>query len=349
MPDQPTRSQRTLIRLLLVAASFAAGAVGWFLLGEPETVIAEETPHQKVLARIGDIAITETEITARAAAGLAKIERQRHELIAATVNTAVIDRLLDLEAEKHGITKEELLKTEVEDKLSEVAAEDVDKYYAARQARIRQPKERVEEQIRKILTYEAFLERLKAAYEIEYLIEPFRVEVEATGPAQGPEDAPVTIVEFSDFQCPYCGRMASTMSELRKTYGDKVRIVFRQFPVPGHTQARKAGEASLCADEQGKFWEMHDLMYGEQSKLAVEDLKQKAATIAELDAEAFDECLDSEKYAQAVADDYRAGTRLGISGTPTFFINGRFVSGAVGIETFTEIIDEELEQHKQTG
>ncbi|MCP4660479.1 MAG: DsbA family protein [bacterium] len=349
MRDQPTTRQRTLFRLLLLAASFAAGAVGWFLLGEPETVIAEETPHQKVVARVNGIAISESKIMERAAGGLAKLERQRHELLVATINTEVIDHLLLLEAEKRGITREELMKIEVEDKVSEVAAADVDAFYAARQARIRQPKQRVEGQIRKLLGYEAFVGRLKAVYEIEYLLEPFRVEVAATGPAKGPKEAPVTIVEFSDFECPFCGRIAPTMSELLENYGDKVRVVFRQFPLPAHSKARKAGEASLCADEQGKFWEMHDLMFGDQQNLDGEVLKQKAATIADLDGEAFNECLDSEKHAQTVADDVTAATRLGLSGTPAFFINGRFVSGAVGIETFTEVIDEELAQLKKAG
>ena len=131
------------------------------------------------------------------------------------------------------------------------------------------------------------MEQLETAAKIEILTEPFRVEVAAVGPSKGPEDAPVTIVEFSDFECPFCNRVNASMEKIRETYGDKVRIVFRQFPLQIHENARKAGEASLCADEQGKFWEMHDGMFAEQKNLGGEGLKSIAAKIEGLDTEAL--------------------------------------------------------------
>ena len=159
----------------------------------------------------------------------------------------------------------------------------------------------------------------------------------------GPIDAPVTIVEFSDFQCPFCSRVIPTLKQIEESYGDKVRLVFRQFPLHRlHPQAQKAAEASLCADDQGKFWEMHDAMFADQRGLAVDSLKAKAAEL-ELDTATFDECLDSGKYAERIETDLAEGAAVGVTGTPAMFINGRFLSGAVPYEQIAAVIDQELE------
>jgi len=152
----------------------------------------------------------------------------------------------------------------------------------------------------------------------------------------------VTIVEFSDFECPYCSRVIPALEQVLDTYGDQVRLVFRQFPLNNiHPNAQKAAEASLCANDQGKFWEMHDLMFKEQRSLELEQLKEKAARL-ELDVEAFNECVDSSKYAEAVMSDQEAASRVGVSGTPALFINGRFLSGAQPYEQLAVVIDAEL-------
>jgi protein-disulfide isomerase len=153
----------------------------------------------------------------------------------------------------------------------------------------------------------------------------------------------VTIVEFSDFQCPFCSRLLPTMEQVKQKYGDKVRIVFRQYPLPMHPNAQKAAEASLCANEQGKFWEMHDAMFKNQQELAVDNLKSKAAALG-LKAETFNQCLDSGKYAAQIQGDIKAGSAVGVSGTPAMFINGRFISGAVPLEQITSVIDDELKR-----
>jgi protein-disulfide isomerase len=167
------------------------------------------------------------------------------------------------------------------------------------------------------------------------------IEVALADRVVGHEDAPVTIIEFSDFQCPYCQRLAPTIDQVKSSYGDRVRVVFRHFPLPMHKDAQTAAEASLCANEQGKFWDMHDVMFEEQKSLGVDQLKEKAARIG-LDTEQFNSCLDGDNFATAVAADVKAGAAAGVTGTPAMFVNGRFLNGAVPYEQLAKVIDEEL-------
>jgi protein-disulfide isomerase len=168
-----------------------------------------------------------------------------------------------------------------------------------------------------------------------------RIQVDAKGPSRGPDQAKVTIVEFSDFQCPYCGREFGVIEKVMKEYDGKVRLVFRHFPLEFHPFAAKAAEAGACANDQGKFWPMHDKMFANQEKLAVDDLKGYAKAIG-LDTAKFDKCLDSGEKQALVAEDQKAGQAAGVSGTPAFFINGIFINGAQPFEQFKTTIDREL-------
>jgi protein-disulfide isomerase len=149
-------------------------------------------------------------------------------------------------------------------------------------------------------------------------------------------------VEFSDFECPYCGGLFPTLKQVEKEYGDKIRIVYRQFPLNNiHQYAQKAAEASLCANDQKHFWEFHDSMFGNQRELSIADLKQRAADM-KLDTAAFNQCLDSGKHAAAVQKDLQEGARVGVTGTPALFINGRLLSGNQPLAGIKEVIDDEL-------
>jgi protein-disulfide isomerase len=170
----------------------------------------------------------------------------------------------------------------------------------------------------------------------------YDVPVAPDDPVLGSADAPVTLVEFSDFQCPFCARVMPTLKRVRETYGDRVRIVWKDFPLTSiHPQAFKAAEAGQCAREQGKFWEYHDLLFANQQSLEPEFLKKYAADTG-LDVAAFNACLDTAKYGDRVQEQMGMGNRLGVSSTPSSFINGRLVSGAQPYEAFAAIIDEEL-------
>lgn len=169
-----------------------------------------------------------------------------------------------------------------------------------------------------------------------------RIDVKTAGhPELGAKDAPITIVEFSDFQCPFCGRAEPTLKQVREKYGDKVRVIYMDFPLGIHDHALDAASAGRCAGEQGKFWQFHDAMFADQTKLTPADLKANAKKLG-LDTAKFNDCLDKGKYKAEIESDLAQGKDLGIDGTPAFFINGRPLTGAQPFEKFQSTIDEEL-------
>ncbi|HVG08403.1 MAG TPA: thioredoxin domain-containing protein [Thermoanaerobaculia bacterium] len=305
---------------------------------------------QGALAQVNGKDITEADVKTFAADQFSQLEKQyeqqKRELLEGALEQTIQDRLLAEEAKASGKTKEQIL---ADMKPAAVTEADIDAFYEQNKAQIApRTKEQVApmitqylEQQRQAELQQKFYEGLRAKHKIKYLMEPTRVEVAATGPAQGPATAPITIVEFSDFQCPYCARLIPTLDQVKAKYGDKVRIVFRQYPLSFHQNAQKAAEASLCANEQGKFWELHNAMFGNQQELAVEQLKAKAAELG-MNAEQFNTCLDNAKFAAQVKADFDEGAKAGVSGTPAMFINGRFLSGAQPLNEITKVIDDEL-------
>lgn len=160
---------------------------------------------------------------------------------------------------------------------------------------------------------------------------------------KGNPQAKVTIIEFSDFQCPFCGRAEPTLKQIFETYGDQVKLVYKNYPLPFHEYAQDAAIAALCAKDQGKFWEYHDTLFENQESLKITDLKKYASDLG-LKTQDFNTCLDNKKYKDWVQVDMTEGNRVGVSGTPTFFINGRLLSGAQPFENFQAMIEEELKR-----
>lgn len=278
---------------------------------------------------------------------------RRHQLIENAARRVMRDQILDAEAAKRGTTVDELLEAVVADQAA-VSDDDVRMFYMQNQAQLQgQPFEAMAPQIRQYLESQArdraiaeFTGEVEDEYGAELLIEPFRVDIDTTGaPVIGPEDAPITMVEFSDFECPYCKSFMPALEQVKANYPDDVKIAFRHFPLRNlHPNAQKSAEASMCALEQGKFWEAHDLYFAEQDALAVEDHKEKAERLG-LDTATFAECLDSGKYVDDIDADVSAGIALGVTGTPAVFINGRpLPGGAVPYEMVAELIDDELER-----
>lgn len=304
---------------------------------------------QEVLARVGEAEITLADIEGQIRGQLADLDRQRHQLIERALAGQVDQALLEAEAEARGVAVADLLDTEVNSKVPAISDAEVDAYYEGRKQQINQPKEQVAGQIRNALTSQKsrgirsnFLRSLRDKHEVENLFGPMRVEVaDADAPSFGPEDAPVTLIEFSDFQCPYCNRLVPTIDQVKEEYGDTVRIEFRQFPLESiHPAARVAAEASLCADEEGKFWELHDAMFADFRNLSRDRIVEMGSEIG-LD-DSFVACVDEGRYSERVTADLQAGREAGVSGTPAMFINGRFISGAVPFDRVAAMIDEEL-------
>jgi predicted DsbA family dithiol-disulfide isomerase len=342
-------SKTLILSAFLAALLVALPACAQNAESSSEPAAAAETGEETIVARVGEAVITEAELHEAAAAQLAALRQQEFEILTQTLSQLVAERLLEAEAASRGIDLDTLIVQEVESKIQPPTDEQVDAFYEQNKARINQPKEQVAGQIRQMLGQQQgqqimseLLASLSEKAEVELLLEEPRVEVAAgDGPPRGPEDAPVTIVEFSDFQCPYCARVNPTLDEVLKRYPDQVRVVFRHFPLEFHKEAPKAAEASRCASEQGKFWEYHDLLFANQKALGVDQLKQYAAQLG-LDQADFDQCLDSGREAAAVQQDMADGRAAGVSGTPAFFINGRFVNGALPVEAFVEAIEAEL-------
>jgi protein-disulfide isomerase len=353
-----TPPARTPRAAALAAFAMFIGTVA--CAAQPATEAASgAAADEKVLATVGSVSITETETLELAKQQLLGQlnPQQRYDLMANTLQGRVAQVLQELEAAEAGVSVEELVAREVEAKVAPVTDADVDAFYEKNQARIGRPEEQIAPQIRDYLTRErraqatnAWMAALREKYAVTTMLEPPRVQVAADGfPTKGPVEAPVTIVEFSDFQCPYCSRIAPTLKQVTDKYPSDVRFVFRQYPLNDiHPNAQKAAEASLCANEQGKFWEMHDAMFANQRALGVEELKASAVGLG-LDAAAFDACLDSGRMAPVVAADLQAGSVAGVSGTPAMFVNGRFVSGAVPFEQLDKLIGEELARAREAS
>jgi protein-disulfide isomerase len=307
---------------------------------------------ERVVATVDGQPVTLAQVEEVAGSRLSQLRNQEYQLRRQALDEVIARRLAEKEAAARGISADELMRTEVEAKVPAITEAEQKAFYEQNKGRFGAMPEA--EALKQIETYfrqqrvrerqQQYVGELKARSGVRIMLEAPRVAVDASDdPSKGPATAPVTIVEFSDFQCPFCARVNPTLQKVKETYGDTVRVVFRDFPLLQiHPQAAKAAEAATCANEQGKFWEMHDRLFANQQKLQVADLKQYAVELG-LNAESFNQCLDSGKHEAEWKKDLEDGAKYGLSGTPAFFINGRLISGAQPLEAFTEIIDEELQ------
>ena len=316
---------------------------------------AQDDDPSSVVAKVNGAEISMQELLDRAAPTLDQVEGQRlacistakesrHQVLENTVEVLVRENLSSSAADTAGVAKEQWLADEKQRQLAAVTEAQIDTFYEERAAQLRQPKEQLVDRIREYLAVEKMYADLKDHGEVDVTLAPYRLEISTEGsPDVGPANAKITVVEFSDFECPYCVRFNPTLDQVKEQYKDHVRVVFRQFPLNSiHPKAQKAAEASLCAHDQGEFWKMHDLLFEEQKDLDLAQLKEKGERLG-LDTEKFNSCLDDDKYAAQVATDVLEGSSLGVTGTPSVFINGRPVKGVVAFEDLAKIIDEEIE------
>jgi len=318
-------------------------------------MIFKEAPKSGVVAKINGEEITEEQLIAEAQLELMQLKKQEYDLKMNLLNKLVIDRVLGAEAKKSGIaTAEEYIKNKITKGDIKISDAEYNKFVKDKNI----PESNITPEIKeKIFNYmkdqkkedmvQTAVAKLTKSSPVEvYFKKPkANIQVEAgNSPFMGGENAKVTIVEFSDFQCPFCSRAAKTVSDIKKKFGNKVKVVFKHFPLPMHQQAGPASEASMCVFEQSKdkFWKFHDMAFEKQSSLDNDSLLKFAKAVG-ADEKKFKECFDGKKFADAVKADLEYGEKLGVRSTPTFFVNGQILSGALPIDQFSEVIDEELE------
>jgi len=311
------------------------------------------------VARIGTEVITAGDLDTSIRGELNEMEQRTYDLRKSALDQLINQRLVEAKAKVAGKPVDEFLRAELAPKVGEPTDEEARALYERAKAagQVKEPFDQVKAQITQFLRRQKseavlaqYLEQIRAEAKVEVLLPPYlpaKVEVAATGPSKGPDSAPVTIVEFSDFQCPYCSKAEATVKDLLELekYKGKLKLVYRDYPLPSHNLAPKAAEAAHCAGDQGKYWEMHDRLFAAAPKLEVTDLKGYAREL-KLDEGRFTKCLDSGEKAKVVADHFKAGNDAGVRGTPAFFINGRLISGAQKLEAFTALVDAELAARK---
>jgi protein-disulfide isomerase len=258
------------------------------------------------------------------------------------------EQALDEQAAKAGKDREALLKEEVE-KRTEVSDADVQKYYDEHKDRFRNlPFEKVAPAVKRqlqaqkqVAAMQEFTKGLRDGLGFENRLAPPKFDLTATGQVQGPPDAPITLVEFSDYECPFCKAAEPVLKQVLARYPTQVKLVFKNFPLDSHPKARPAAEAALCAGEQGKFWEMHAKLFEKAPQIAPEQIASIAAE-AGLDAKKLDECMQAKRFAAQIDADLAEGKKAGVAGTPAFYVNGVPISGGRTVDDFVKAINAEL-------
>ncbi|HVP31475.1 MAG TPA: thioredoxin domain-containing protein [Myxococcota bacterium] len=350
---------RSLLRSFARGAAFAgAAALGLACskaekgtLGPPPT--GGSSGSADVVATIGGEQVTMAELDAWIKEDLFKRESEgknasaMFEMRSDALDRMIGERLLAAEAKKRNLTTEAVLQEEAA-KAPPVTDDAVKAFYEANKARLGgQTLEQISPRIRQHLEQQArnetaqkFVAGLREAAGVSVQMEQPRVQVSGDGISRGPADAPVTMIEFSDYQCPFCRRAEPTVMEVLARYPDKLRFVYRHFPLDMHPRARPAAEAAECAGEQGRFWEYHDKLFA-GSGFEEADFERYAKEIG-LDTAKWQACRADDHTLAKIAADEKAGSDAGVTGTPAFFVNGIMISGARPLDAFTKIIDSEL-------
>jgi protein-disulfide isomerase len=320
-------------------------------LGMSLSVFANQAGAQKnnatVVAEVGGQKLTRADLEQHQAAKLLQSRYQYYLSEHEAVNQLIEDHLLEMQARREHLTVEQLLQREVTSKVKEPTEDQLQVFYEGLQsnepyAAVREKIVATLRQVRLTKARDAYLQSLRSQASVRIALAPPEAEVALdNAPRRGPQDAPVLIVEFADYECPYCQRIHPELKKLEEEFAGKVAVAFKDFPLPMHAHAEKAAEASRCAAEQGNFWDFHDLLFDNAPKFDPAQLKEHARAL-KLDAARFDKCLDTGEQAAAVRKDFAEGQRLGLTGTPSFFINGHYLSGAVKYDTLREVVEQQL-------
>lgn len=359
-PPRPWHTHRPRAALWLPPVVGGAALLCAYVAAAAQPV--SKLPEATTVAVLGNQPISEADVVAQASDKFQQqqdeyanelrqlqfnFDQARHALLQQQLEKLLDERALELEAKARGVSRAVVL---ADIKVAAVTDAEVQAFYDANKSRTSMSYEQLAPRIQQYLANEhnntathAFYQLLRSKYGIQSELQPFRLEVAAIGPARGNPRAPVTIVEFGDFQCPYCKEAESTLQVLLAKHANEVRLVFRELPLTQlHPNATMAAEVGVCADRQGRFWPMHDAMYGDQNSLGMDDLIATAKRLG-LDVERLKACVAESATKQSIDDDVKAAHSLGIGATPFFFINGRPINGSVPLEQFESVIADELQ------
>lgn len=315
--------------------------------------IFKDPPKEGIVAKIAGQDVTMDELIGDAKLTYIDLQKRIFEFKMERLNELIEERLIGAEAKKANLSKDEFIGKNITKGKTEITEKEFKDFVKDKKIPENQLNPQLKERINVYLKdkkekdlVQKYLAGLtgKNAIEVYFTKPKMNVAVDiGDAPKWGNNNAPVTMVIFSDFQCPFCGRAAATVDELKKKYKGKMQIAFKQFPLSFHKEARPAAEASLCVNDQGsdKFWKFHDLAFKTQQKLDTSGLETLAKQ-AGVDLTKFKQCVDSKKFNATVQADLEYGEKLGVRSTPTFFINGEVVSGAMPVDQFSEVIEEAI-------
>ena len=323
--------------LLLMSLPFTGATV---LFGQA----AQESVQ--VVARVSGTDLTLGDLQQLEGGKLLQAEYQYYLNERKALEELIDNRLLADEARRKAIPLDQLLNTEVYKGVKDPTEDQLEVYYEGldTQESYQSVREDVLQHLRELRRTKAraaYVEQLRKQAKINILLMPPSASVDvAKAYTKGAENAPVVLVEFADYQCPYCQKVNPQIQQLKKEYGDNLTVIFKDFPLPMHHGSEKAAEASRCAGEQGKFWEYHDVLFYSK-QIEVDELKDHARVL-KLDGDRFDACLDGGSEAAAVKKDLDEAKSLGLTGTPSFFVNGHFFSGVVDYAALKDIVNQQL-------
>lgn len=317
---------------------------------------SEKTPEISIVASVGGTTITKNELEGPLSAQIYKLNRQIFNVKKERLDQLVQERLIELDAYEKGLTPEVLTYRIMMDG-TEVSDEEVEAYYSANTEDFKAWTGSVEELKKRIHKYlydmkttekvDAYVKPLKRKYQVHtYLAAPplpFTTIDEGNSPSSGPADAPVTVVEYSDYMCPACRKAHDVVEKIRSKYTGRVRWIFKNYLLDKHHDVSFMAQAAHCAGEQGRFWEFQDILFRSGKNVDISSIK-KYGRILELDAGSFENCIDSGRYLPVIEKDKKEGRKSGVSSTPTFIINGQISPGYLSFEAFSELIEKELEK-----
>lgn len=345
---------RTIIGAALLAAVVGC-AGGTARQGVSEAAGAPDKGPE-VLARIGDRIITEDDLINSTPMLYAQIRSKAYDLVEAkeqAANQYLVNEMIEAESAERGLTPEEIFRIDIEEQVPQPSEEEIKSFFEINQQYSRgrtldELRPTIIDQLRRpqLTRVQArFLRNLREKYDARVIVEPIRLNyvLPETVEMKGDESAPVTIVEFADFQCPSCKQAHPLVQQLLAEYPGKVRYAFVDFPLPNHARAIPASVAARCAADQGKFWDFADNLMVIAGNFADTDLYARARTVG-LDPDAFAACYQSGQYEPVVQQHLDWGQSLGVNATPTFLINGRLVVGSKPFEQMKSLIDGELER-----